>query len=61
MVNNMKRRKQKANTSKPASSAPLNAPAQALSGDETKRPCRGPKMRQLFSVEREDSRWGDLR
>src|SRR5262245_57560495 len=35
MVNNMKRRKQKANTSKPAS--PLNAPAQALSGDETKR------------------------
>src|SRR5262249_28038507 len=25
------------NTSKPASSAPLNAPAQALSGDETKR------------------------
>src|SRR5215471_5839792 len=37
MVNNMKRRKQKANTSKPASSPPLNAPAQALSGDETKR------------------------
>src|SRR5262249_47798262 len=36
--NNMKRRKQKANTSKPASSPPLNAPAQALSGDETKRP-----------------------
>src|SRR5262249_25941107 len=35
MVNNMKRRKQKANTSKPASSPPLNAPA--LSGDETKR------------------------
>src|SRR5262249_7835319 len=35
MVNNMKRRKQ--NTSKPASSPPLNAPAQALSGDETKR------------------------
>src|SRR5215831_14980609 len=34
MVNNMKRRKQK----KPASSPPLNAPAQALSGDETKRP-----------------------
>jgi hypothetical protein len=32
-----KRRKQKANTSKPASSPPLNAPAQALSGDETKR------------------------
>src|SRR5499427_5893961 len=38
MVSNMKRRKQKANTSKPASSPPLNAPAQALSGDETKRP-----------------------
>src|SRR5262245_26658705 len=37
MVNNMKRRKQKANTSKPASSPPLNVPAQALSGDETKR------------------------
>jgi len=37
MVNNMKRRKQKANTSKPASSPPLNAPAPALSGDETKR------------------------
>jgi hypothetical protein len=37
MVNNMKGRKQKANTSKPASSPPLNAPAQALSGDETKR------------------------
>src|SRR5215510_6383309 len=37
MVNNMKRRKQKANTSKPASSPPLDAPAQALSGDETKR------------------------
>ena len=37
MVNNMKRRKQKANTSKPASSPPLNAPAQALSGNETKR------------------------
>src|SRR5262249_35421402 len=36
-MNNMKRRKQKANTSKPASSPPLNAPAQALSGDETKR------------------------
>ena len=34
MVNNMKRRKQKANTSKPASSPPLNAPAQA---HETKR------------------------
>ena len=33
----MKRRKQKANTSKPASSPPLNAPAQALSDDETKR------------------------
>src|SRR5215471_7640572 len=32
MVNNMKRRKQKANTSKAASSPPLNAPAQALSG-----------------------------
>src|SRR5262249_54030971 len=28
---------EKANTSKPASSPPLNAPAQALSGDETKR------------------------
>ena len=37
MVNNMKRRKQKANTSKPASNPPFNAPAQALSGDETKR------------------------
>src|SRR5215813_3337697 len=37
MVNHMKRRKQKASTSKPASSPPLNAPAQALSGDETKR------------------------
>src|SRR5215469_10336326 len=37
MVNNMKRRKQKANTSKPAPSPQLNAPAQALSGDETKR------------------------
>ena len=36
MVNNMKRRKQKANTSKPPL-APLNAPAPALSGDETKR------------------------
>jgi len=29
--------KEKANTSKPASSPPLNAPAQALSGDETTR------------------------
>src|SRR5262249_55054641 len=37
MVNKMKSRKQKANTSKPASSPPPNAPAQALSGDETKR------------------------
>src|SRR5262249_41324555 len=37
MVNNIKRRKQKATTSKPASSPPLNAPAPALSGDETKR------------------------
>src|SRR5262249_7282299 len=37
MVNNIKRQKKKANTPKPASSPPLNAPAQALSGDETKR------------------------
>src|SRR5262249_54133214 len=38
MVNNMKRRKQKAPTRpSPPSSSPLNAPAQALSGDETKR------------------------
>ena len=38
MVNNMKRRKQKAPTRpSPPASLPLNAPAQALSGDETKR------------------------
>src|SRR5215471_13955412 len=48
MVNNMKRRKQKANTSKPASSPPLNAPAQALGGDETKR-----RMATLVNADRE--------
>ena len=37
MVKSMKRRKQKANTSNPATSSPLNAPAPALSGNETKR------------------------
>src|SRR5262249_62130635 len=38
MVNNINRQKQKPTTPNPASSPPLNVPAQALSGDETTRP-----------------------